>query len=413
MNFLESVILAFYGFILVVWVIRHVAYTLIERRFHVLKAGSPRFAGERAPLVSIIVPAKDEQETLAGCLETLCAQDYPNFEMVIINDRSSDGTETIARAVCDRDSRARLINITELPPGWTGKTHALHVATREAAGDWFWFIDCDTRHHPSALSIMLEYARRERAALVSTLPELRCETFWEKVLQPLEGIVLMRSFSQLAVNDDRSKVGFANGQCILAEREAYQAVGGHDAVRGRFVEDIYMAKNVKASGRPIRLAIATEISSTRMYTSLEQIVRGWSRILYDALGRRIAPLIEKIAEPLFFSQTGDVALLAAALMLLCGLRTPFAWTLLGCSASHQVLKTTMLYRLYRLTAPKTARYAGWYALAGVVSAWISFDAIRACLTGRVTWRGTQYAPQQIDDGSAPHLQPLAAPGKRG
>ncbi|MEJ7640167.1 MAG: glycosyltransferase, partial [Singulisphaera sp.] len=166
------------------------------------------------------------------------------------------------------------MTITELPAGWTGKTHALQVASESARGEWFWFLDADTRHEPDSLSIVLEYAREHRADMASLLPEMRCETFWEDVVQPLAGVVLMQSFPLFRVNDDRSRLAFANGQYILIRRSAYAAAGGHRAVRDRFVEDIYLAKRVKALGLPIRVATSTEISSTRMYTSLPQIVRG-------------------------------------------------------------------------------------------------------------------------------------------
>lgn len=406
MSRVETVILWIYGYIVFVWLVRHAVYTWIERRMHVLTPRSPLIAANGAPRVTVIVPAKDEEATLGECLKSVIAQSYENMEVLIIDDRSTDRTAEIASEFCDRDRRFRLISIRDLPAGWTGKTHALHVATREAAGEWFWFIDADTRHHRDALAIMLEYARVQKAALVSLMPELRCESFWEKILQPLEGIVLMRSYSPLFVNSDWSKVGFANGQCILVDREAYEAVGGHDAVRDRFVEDIYMAKNVKRSGRPIRLAVGTEISSTRMYTSLRQIVRGWSRILYDALGRNPWLLFGKILEPLIFSQTGDIAIVVAILMLIFGHATAFAWWLLGLSVVHHLLKTWMLYRLYRLSAPRVAPYALWYPVAGAVSAWISLDAIRSCLTGRVTWRGTSYAP-----ANAASVRP-SSPGRR-
>ena len=135
--------------------------------------------------------------------------------------------ETTARVT----PAARLIAIEELPAGWTGKTHALHVAAGEAAGEWFWFLDADTRHAPECLSIVLEYARAHGAALASLIPEMRCETVWEAVVQPLEGIVLMRSFPLFLVNRDTSPRAFANGQFILIHRPAYEAAGGHFAVR--------------------------------------------------------------------------------------------------------------------------------------------------------------------------------------
>ena len=123
---------------------------------------------------------------------------------------------------------------------------------------------------------------------MSLLPELTCETFWEKVVQPLAGITLMQSFPLHVVNNDRSRVAFANGQYILIERTAYEAAGGHRAVRERFVEDIGIAKRVKSLGLPIRVTLVRGLVSCRMYSSFRQLVRGWSRILYDAMAQDLA-----------------------------------------------------------------------------------------------------------------------------
>jgi glycosyltransferase involved in cell wall biosynthesis len=290
MTLAQWTLLVAYGLIVAAWPIRHLAITLIFRRFDILTIRSPRPGpDEDLPWVTAIIPAKDEESTLAECLASACAQSYPRLEILVVDDRSTDRTAEIAREFAARDGRVRLISVHHLPLGWTGKNHALHLACAQARGEWLWLIDSDTRHHPDSLAIVYAYAQRTGAALASLVPEMRCETFWEKVLQPLEGIVLMRSFPLFRVNDDRSAMAFANGQYILISRAAYDASGGHEAVRDRFVEDIYMAKRVKALGMPLRVAIGTEISSTRMYTSLGQIVRGWSRILYDALGRRPGP----------------------------------------------------------------------------------------------------------------------------
>jgi hypothetical protein len=189
-------------------------------------------------------------------------------------------------------------------------------------------------------------------------------------------------------------------------RDAYVASGGHEAVRDRFVEDIYLAKKVKAAGLPIRVAVSTEISSTRMYTNLPQIVRGWSRILYDALGRRSLPLIGKVVEPLIFSQTGDVALIVSIAMLATGAAGPFGWWLLGLAIVHQILKTSVLYRMYKFSSPDAAAYALWYPLAGLVMDWVCARSIWMCLTGRVTWRGTAYGPRPEN---APTFGAMPAP----
>jgi glycosyltransferase involved in cell wall biosynthesis len=386
----EKWILEIYGLIVAIWVVRHIAITWIFSRLDVLRHDSPRYALNDAPLVTAIIPAKDEQNVLKECLNSVRKQNYPNLEILVVDDRSTDRTPKIVRRAQAEDSRVRLISINHLPDGWTGKTHAVKVGSMEAKGEWLWFLDADTHHSPESLSVMMEYARANNAAMASLLPEMRCESFWEKVVQPLAGIVLMRSFPLYSVNDDSKKIAFANGQYILIRADAYEAVGGHESVRDRFVEDIYLAKRLKGMGYPIRVATSTEISSTRMYTNLPQIVRGWSRILFDADARKPWPLIWKFVEPLIYSQTGDVALIVALVMMALGIVTPFAWWLLGLSLVHQVLKTSVLYRMYKYSSPKTARYAVWYWLAGIVLIWICARSVKMCLTGQVTWRGTAY-----------------------
>jgi hypothetical protein len=397
----QQLLIWIYVATIAIWPIRHLALWLIFRKLIYLTRRSPRFEAPRAPLVSAIIPAKDEEGTLAECLHSVCAQSYPNLEILVVDDRSTDRTAAIAREFAERDPRVRLISITDLPTGWTGKTHALEVAARAARGDWFWFLDSDTRHHPDCLAIVLEMAHSEDAALASLVAELRCDSFWERVVQPLAGIMLMQSFPLFLVNDDRSKRAFANGQFILIHRPAYEAAGGHASVRDRFVEDIYLAKRVKRLGYKIRVAVGPEISSTRMYTSLPQIVRGWSRILYDAAGRRPWPLLGKVLDPLVFSQPAHLVVPAALLLMFLGMPGPFPGVLVGLGIAHHVLAATVLYRLYRLSVAN-ARSVVWYPLAGLVMDWALFRSLRMCLTGRVTWRGTAYGP-------VPARRPVPAP----
>lgn len=387
----ERTLLWIYAAIIAIWPIRYAVIALIVRRLDILTPRSPRFEAPDPPLVSAIIPAKDEEATLADCLASVRDQDYPNLEILVVDDRSTDRTAAIAREFAARDPRVRVIAIEHLPDGWTGKTNALQTAADQARGDWFWFLDADTRHAPENLAIVLEYARRNDAALASLLPEMRCESFWEEVVQPLAGIVLMQSYPLPWVNDDRSPLAFANGQYILVSREAYEAAGGHRAVRDRFVEDIRLADRVKRLGFPIRVAIAQGIGSTRMYTSLGALVRGWSRILYDALGRSPWRLTGRLLDPIVFSQSGHVALVASLFLLARGQAGPFALALLAMSLAHHAMAHLVLRRLYRISIPR-GRTVAWYPLANLVIAWILLRSIRMCLTGRVTWRGTAYGP---------------------
>jgi chlorobactene glucosyltransferase len=237
----------------------------------------------------------------------------------------------------------------------------------------------------------MQYAHARKAAMASVLPEMRCETFWESVVQPVTSIVLMQAYPLLLVNSDRSPRAFANGQYILISRPAYEAAGGHRAVRDRFVEDIGLAGRVKDLGLPIRVALSRRIGSTRMYASLGSLVRGWSRILYDALGRRAWRPLLVLLDVVVFSQSGHVALAYALLLLMQGKPGRFAYSLLGLSLLHHFLATTVMRRVYRLSVPGS-RHVGWYPVANLVLEWILLRASWMCLTGRVRWRGTDYGP---------------------
>ncbi len=386
----QSVLLWSYVAIIAVWPIRYAVLRYVLGRSPRLSPRSPSLDVTDAPLVSAIIPAKDEEATLADCLRSISAQHYPRLEILVIDDRSTDRTAAIAREHAERDPRIRLLSNDHLPPGWTGKTFVLSRATREARGRWLWFLDADTIHAPEFLGIMMEFARENRASLVSLLPELRCETFWEEIVQPLGGIVLMQSFPLHRVNDDRCPLAFANGQSILVERSAYDAAGGHEAVRDRFVEDIGLAGKVKGLGLPVRTTMVHDLVTCRMYASLPQLIRGWSRILYDALDRKTWRLVLRLLDPLVFCQSGHVALLAAIILLAVGYPGPFPLALLGLSVVHHVLMYPVFRVIYRSSVPNSKRTA-WFPLGNLVIDLILLRAIRMCLTGRVTWRGTSYA----------------------
>jgi chlorobactene glucosyltransferase len=399
MTVTQATLLWIYVGIVAIWPIRFVVLRVILGRQRFLDERSPRFGGADPPLVSAILPAKDEETYISDCLATVRAQTYPNLEILVVDDRSVDRTGEIARQHAARDPRVRVLTIADLPPGWTGKTHALHRAVAEASGEWLWFLDADTLHAPDGLSIMMEYARAEGAALASLLPELRCETFWERVVQPLGGIVLMQSFPLHVVHRDDSPLAFANGQYILIQRRAYDDAGGHEAVKDRFVEDIALADRVKRRGYRIRVALIRGIVTCRMYASLRQLVRGWSRILYDALDRRAGRLALRLLDVLVFCQAGHLALAAGLVLLACGFDRRFSLALLGLSLLHHLLMFAVFRMIYRTSVPRS-RHAAWYPLGNLIIDVILFRAIRMCLTGRVTWRDTRYGPAAEAAGPA-------------
>jgi hypothetical protein len=199
----------------------------------------------------------------------------------------------------------------------------------------------------------------------------------------------MQSFPLHSVHAESSRLAFANGQYILIERSAYDAAGGHEAVRECFVEDIALAAKVKALGFSIRVALVRGIVSCRMYASLAQLISGWSRILYDALDRKTWRLVLKLLDPVIFCQAGHAALLGSLVLMAVGRGGTFATYLLALSIAHHIAMFAVFRRVYNASVPNS-RYAAGYPVANVVIDVILLRAIRMCLTGKVSWRGTDY-----------------------
>jgi hypothetical protein len=215
----------------------------------------------------------------------------------------------------------------------------------------------------------------------------------------------MQSFPLHRVNDDRSQLAFANGQSILVEHEAYLAAGGHEAVRDRFVEDIGMAQKVKSLSMPIRTVLVRDLVTCRMYASLGQLVRGWSRILYDALDRNPWRLIGRLVDPLIFCQSGHIALLVAITMLIMNVSGPFPTWLLALSIVHHALMYPVFRLVYHTSVPGS-KYVRWFPLGNLIIDYILIRAITMCFTGKVTWRGTSYGRDASDHEEAPESTPL-------
>ncbi len=396
----QRLILQLYGFTVAVWAIRRIALIVILPRIDRLTLRSRRFSADDPPLVTAIIPAKDEEDALNECLTSVRAQSYPNLAILVVDDRSKDGTAAIATRHAQEDPRVQILTVTNLPAGWTGKTHALHLAAKQAEGTWLWFVDSDTQHEPDSLAIALGYAQDKKASLMSLLPRMRAESFWERIVQPLASVVLMQSYPPPLINNDKFKIAFANGQYVLIRRDAYDAAGGHAAVRDKFVEDIHLARRVKSLGYITRTAIGPEISSTRMYTSLDAIIRGWSRILYDALDRKWWRLVAKILDPIVFTKPGCLFLPIGLWLVITRPDEAFGWWLLGLTILQQILSVEVLRLMYGLCSPPGLREALWYPLASLVMDVVLLKSLAMCLTGKVVWRGTSY-------GATPVVDPLA------
>jgi glycosyltransferase involved in cell wall biosynthesis len=391
----QSIVVAAYGVVVALCLARHFLWSWAMRRTPFLSPDSPRFEGGEAPLVSVLVPAKDEEEGVAECLRSLLQQSYPRFEVLVADDRSADRTAEIVERLAAEDSRLQLVRIVDLPAGWTGKCNALDQLQRRAQGEWLLFVDADTRHHPECVSVAVEEATRRSADLLSLMPSLDARTFWERTVQPFAAMCLMILYPLPQVNDpNRKDMGFANGQFILIRRSAYEAIGGHASVRDRFVEDVQLGRRVREQGLSLRVAMAPDLFSVRMYATLREIVRGWTRILYSAVDGRPGRLYMLAAFILAFSVLSYAVLVGTVAALAVGRSTPFVWTMLWLGAAHEILQQTMFARIYWTTRSRLA-YLAFRPLAVFVMLYVAARAIRTCSTQRVVWRGTAYGGEVV------------------
>lgn len=232
----------------------------------------------------MIVPARNEEACLGACLQSLVSQKGLSFEITVVNDGSSDRTGDIARSF----RGVRVIESGSLPPGWTGKNSALITGAREARGPWLLFTDADTVHLTGSLARAVAEAERQGAALLSYSPAQEVHGFWETAVMPVIFAELAATYPPSRVSDPDSSVAAANGQYLLISRAAYDAVGGHAAVASSLLEDVALARAVKASGRKILFRFGGDAVRTRMYRTFPQLKEGWTKnlvLLFPSAGR--------------------------------------------------------------------------------------------------------------------------------
>ena len=227
------------------------------------------------PQVSVIIPARNEEASLGSCLRSLVSQPGIPFEIIVVNDHSTDRTAAIAASF----AAVRVVDAGPLPAGWTGKNNAVTAGARAARGSWLLFTDADTIHSPGSLISAVVEAEEHHAELLSYSPEQITVTFWEMAVLPVVFAELARQYSPSKVSDPHSAKAAANGQYLLITREAYDAVGGHASVATNILEDVALARAVKASGRTIRFRYAADAVRTRMYRNFRQLREGWTKNL--------------------------------------------------------------------------------------------------------------------------------------
>jgi glycosyltransferase involved in cell wall biosynthesis len=353
-------------------------------------------------VVSVIVPARNEEACLERCLNSIVEQSGVPFELIIVDDASTDRTPRIADAfarikdcpvIIQNPNLVRVVPVSArapLPPHWTGKVNGLWTGLQHAAGNWILFTDADTFHKPGSLARAVAEAGKHSAALLSYSPQQEVHSFAERALMPVVFSELASTFRPREVSDPASPAAAANGQYLLITRDALTAIGGLDHVAHSLLEDVALATAVKASGRPLRFRYAADAVSTRMYRTWEALREGWTKnlVLLFPGARRLA-----IKRALEF-----------AIMSLAPIVAAIAWFLgahLTASLAAAVAVPTSLNFFFRVRKAHFDPLSTLLAVAGVpVFVYLLLRSARLHRLGGVTWKGRSYSGSEAKISAA-------------
>ncbi len=388
--------------ITLIWCSRHLLITS-QKRHSFLLTGDYAGPPTEAPLISVLIAAKDEEEAIEECVRTILDQDYPNYEVIVCNDRSDDRTGEIVQAIADTDDRLTLVNITDLPEGWFGKNNAMQTGIKQAKGEYIVMIDADCRQlSRRTLSTAVQYALDNEADMLSVFPELEMKGFWENVLQPVASAIMVIWFQPDRINNPKRSAAYANGAFMMIKREVYDAIGTHEVVKTELNEDMRMAWLVKQAGYKLRVVRSEDLYVVRMYTSFKQMIRGWSRIFFGTFGTPRRLFTTLVAVILTSLMPWIITAISWPLALVGG--AP-GWRLVACFATGvSMLQLSVIFRYFDLIRAK--KWLCWaYPIASLIMTWcllISISKLRPGAT--VVWKSTPY----LKDGEADSAPPADA-----
>jgi chlorobactene glucosyltransferase len=262
-----------------------ISLVIILSNVWILSSGRRHAPPALFPAVSILVPARNEEKNIARCVGSLLAQDYPDFDVFILDDQSEDATRSILDEIALSQTRLHVIAGRPLPADRLGKSWACAQLAEQAPGELLFFTDADTIHAPHALRSAVTALIGERADLLTGYPRQEVRTWGERLAVPFFSWAFY-CFIPLAFayRLRMPALSSALGQMLLFRRQAYQAVGGHNSVCGSIVEDLSLARRIKAAGLRWRMIEAADLITCRMYTTSEEAFAGFSKNLFAAFG---------------------------------------------------------------------------------------------------------------------------------
>ena len=334
-------------------------------------------SGAESERITAIVPARDEDRTIETCVRSLARQ-AEIAEILVVNDHSTDLTAQIVQGLANEIHKVQLLQAREIPAGWLGKNNAVWEGAKHATSRWLLFTDADAELLDGAAARALEITEQTGAVLVSFSPEQVTKTWYEKALIPFVYIRLATYFSYDAVNAPESKTAAANGQFLMIREDVYDQIGGHESVAGDVLEDVALAKRVKAARYRVWFGSGAGAVRARMYRSFDEMWDGWKKNLYLLVGGTLGAVVRELVLV--------VPWITLALLIL-GLKSPvvFVAALGLLAARHAVYASTLLRNHFRVM------YILYYIPAVALYAGVLWASYRAHVGGMVTWKGRRIA----------------------
>src|SRR5208283_3864149 len=250
----------------------------------------PPAADADCPRISLLFAARDEEEKLPAALATLAAIDYPELEIIGVDDRSKDATGRILDEFAAAHPRFRAVHVTELPPGWLGKPHALQKAYEASSGDWLLFTDADVRFQPDTLRRAVALARDRQLDHLSLFGDIVMVGFWEKVFLTFFGLSFIMAIDPHQVSNPRSRAYVGVGAFQMVKRTVYEACGMHRRLALEVIDDVMLGKTIKLAGFRSGVAVAQDAVSVRWHAGIGNLIRGVEKNFFAA-AQFSAPLV--------------------------------------------------------------------------------------------------------------------------
>jgi chlorobactene glucosyltransferase len=333
------------------------------------------------PRVSVLVPARNEAKNIKACVESLLTQEYPDFEVLVLDDNSTDGTRIILEQIALHDPRLRILYGTALPSGWLGKHWACYQLAQQATGKLILFTDADTRHKPNTLRDSISALLTQHADLVTAFPLEEMVTWGERLTVPILGFSIFCFFPMLLAEKFRLPAfSVSIGQFMLFRRSAFDAIGGYAAIHNHPVDDMVLGRNIIKHGFRWQFMDATQHVTCRMYHNFSDAMDGFTKNIFAVFNHRI-----------FLYCLGwlwiAVSFLAPAYALFTR-SANFPKPVALIAVMEAVCMVALAYRRFRVPA----YLVFLYPISLLIFTWIAFRSLAYSFLGYGTWKGREIAP---------------------